>query len=342
MSKLFTTILPSMLAGGLLFGSALGRADDGRRIIGFWPAAADVGGVGAAKKAGSATAPTPPRPPAPPPPRPPAPPHGTPPAPAPPPPVPAVGGLPSGINISIHDGKVTIDGIDKLVDDQINAALASVQANPTVPPEIRAKLQARLEKIRAKVKKRLATIDANNLDEIGDQLGELGDEIGEEMEQFGDEMDAWGDAFGKDLEKKLEKQFAGKGVHVHIDSDDDDDDDIPSPPDVDDDEDIDDAVRDLGDLTLSVDQRAKISQLRAETDTKVAAEKHQLDAASDRLKKLLENTKATPAEVEKAIDDVTQHEAAIRKARIVAWLKARTMLDASQRKKVEDAAKKHK
>ena len=53
MSKLFTTILPSMLAGGLLFGTASTRADDGRSIVGFWPAASDVGAAGAAKAAGS-------------------------------------------------------------------------------------------------------------------------------------------------------------------------------------------------------------------------------------------------------------------------------------------------
>jgi hypothetical protein len=337
MSKLFKTILPSMLAGGFLFGGSLGRADDGRRILGFWPAAADVGGTGAAKKAGVPTPPTPPTPPAAP---------GAPVPPPPPkvpvPPVPGAGGLPAGLNISIHDGKVSIDGIDKLVDDQINAALASVQANPSVPPEIRKKVADRLAKIREKVKKRLAKIDANNLDELGDQLGQLGDEIGEEMDQFGDEMDAWGDKFGKDLEKKLEKSFAGRGIHVQVDDDDDDDADIPSPPDVDDDQDVDDAVRDLGDLSLNPDQRAKISQLRADSDRQVADAKHKLDAASDRLKKLLENPSSGEAEVASAIDAVTQQEAAIRKARIVAWVKARNILSDVQRKKVEDAAKKHK
>jgi hypothetical protein len=161
------------------------------------------------------------------------------------------------------------------------------------------------------------------------------------MDQFGDEMDAWGDKFGKDLEKKLEKSFAGRGFHFDA-SDDDDDSDIPSPPDVDDDEDLDDAVRDLGDLKLDVDERARISQLRADTDRKVADAKHKLDAASDRLKKLLENPKSSEAEVESAIDAVTQQETAIRKARVLAWVKARNILSDEQRKKVEDAAKKHK
>jgi hypothetical protein len=345
MSKLFTTILPSMLAGGLLLGGGIGRADDGRTMVGFWPAASDVGGVGTAKKAGSATAPTPPTPPTPPrvpaagTPVPPVPPHA--PA-APVPPAPQVNGIPPGLNIQIHDGKVQIDGLDKLIDDQINNALQAVQA-PGVPPEVRKKVEERLTKIREKVKKKLAKIDANNLDELGDQLGELGDEIGEEMDQFGEDMDAWGDKFGKDMAKKMEKQFAGKGVHVHVDNDDDDDNDNDmSPPDVDDDRDLDDAVRDLGDLHLSLDERATISQLRADTDKQVAAAKHSLDAASDKLKKLLDNPKSNEVEVANAIDAVSQQEAAIRKARIVAWVKARNILSDDQRKKVEDAAKKHK
>jgi hypothetical protein len=329
--KLFPSI-PSLLALGLLFGSGLGRADDGRAIAGFWPAAADVGGVGAAKKAGSATAPTPPTPPAPPraraPPKPPV------------PPVPSSGGLPPGLNVTIHDGKVQIDGIDKLVDDQINAALQSVQGS-NVPPEIREKVERKLAKIREKVKSRLAKIDANTLDELGEQLGELGDEIGNEMDDFGQEMDAWGEKLGKDIQEKLERKFGKRGVHASNDDEDEDDSDV-STPDVDDDDGLDDAVRDLGDLKLDVDQRAKISALRAETDAKVAAAKHELDAASDRLKKLLENPRASEADVERAIDAVTQQEAAIRRAQIMAWVKARNALDASQRKKVEDAAKKHK
>jgi hypothetical protein len=231
-----------------------------------------------------------------------------------------VNGIPPGLNIQIHDGKVQIDGLDKLIDDQINNALQAVQA-PGVPPEVRKKVEDRLTKIREKVKKKLAKIDANNLDDLGDQLGELGDEIGEEMDQFGEDMDAWGDKFGKDMAKKMEKQFAGKGVHVHVDNDDDNDNDM-SPPDVDDDQDLDDAVRDLGDLKLDVDQRASISKLRAETDAKVASAKHELDASSERLKKLLENPKASEVEVERAIDAVSQQEAAIRRARIVAWVRA--------------------
>ena len=319
--------LPSLLALGLLFGRA--HADDGRAIAGFWPAASDVGASGAAK----AHAPTPPTPPVPPSPKTP----GVPPVPpVPPPALPAFG---NGINISIHDGKVSIEGIDKFVDEQINNAMKGID-NPGVPPEVQKKMHERLERLRTKLKAKLAHIDASNLDQLGDQLGEVGDEIGNEMDQFGEDMNAWGDKFGKDFAKNFAKQWKGNGVHVNVDSDDDDDRDIPEPPDVDDDSDLADAVRDLGDLHLSADQRATISKIRAETDAKVADASHKLDSASDRLKKLLADPKSNEGDVSAAIDSVTTQENAIRKARVLGWVRARAALQADQRDKVEKAAAK--
>ena len=294
--------LPSLLALGLLFGRA--HADDGRAIAGFWPAASDVGAAGTAK----AHAPTPPAPPAPPAP------------------------LPGGINISIHDGKVTVDGIDKLVDEQINNAMKGID-NPGVPPEIQKKMHEKLDKLRAKLKTRLAHIDASNLDQLGDELGDIGDEIGSEMDGFGQDMDAWGEKFGSDMAQKFAKNWK-------FSSHDDGDHDIPEPPDVDDDGDIDDAVRDLGDLHLSVDQRAKISQIRADSDKQVAHAQHELDTASTKLKALLADPKSNEGQVSAAIDAVTTQENAIRKARLLAWVKARNALQDDQRAKVEKAAAK--
>jgi Spy/CpxP family protein refolding chaperone len=128
-------------------------------------------------------------------------------------------------------------------------------------------------------------------------------------------------------------------VHASSDDGDDDDNDVPSVPDVDDDRDVDQAVQDLGDLSLNPDQRAKISALRADSDAKVASAKHALDAASEKLQKLL-SSGGSEAEVSSAIDAVTTQENAIRKARLLAWVRARSFLDASQRAKVEKAAAK--
>lgn len=304
----------------------------GRSLVSFWPAASDAGAAGAAKAAGSAAR-TPPAPPAPPtPPTPPGASHGTK-----PPAGPVAPGVPGGVNVSIHDGRVQIDGIDKMVDEQIDSALRSLD-NPGVPAGVRAKATAHLEKVRAKIKAKLGHIDASNLDQLGEQLGELGDEIGGEMDQFGSDLDTWGDKFGKDIAKKVAKDLARHGLRADAD-DDDDDSDLLSPPDSTDDDDVDQAVRDLGDLSLSADQRARISAERARSDAEYAKAKRALDAASDALEKLIANG-GSEADVSKAIDAVTQEENAIRKARLLAWVRVRSYLDASQRTRVESAAAK--
>ena len=71
----------------------------------------------------------------------------------------------------------------------------------------------------------------------------------------------------------------------------------------------------------------------SERDVKVA--KQQLDKASDALRRQLESGSTNEADISRAIDDVTRAEAAIRKARILTWVKARKELDDTQRRKVE-------
>lgn len=304
--KLISTILPSLLVGGLLFGSAAGIAGPGTPVPPPTPP----------------TAPLPPKPPKP----------------------PKVSKAGSGFTVNIHDGKVQIDGLDDMVDSQIDGALKAVAGNPGIPPAVRDKVVKRLEKVRAKVKARIAHIDTNNVDQLGEELGKLGEEIGDEMEEFGSDMDKFGkdmDEWGKQFEKNFGKDFAKKfgNVNVHVDrqaDDDDDDDDIPGAPDDDDDIDV-DAVRDLGTLNLTQPQRDQLKKLRADSDAKVATAKRELQKASENLEKQLANPGASNADIERSIDAVAQQEAAIRKARILAWVNARNMLDAGQRKKVETA-----
>lgn len=300
--------LMSLLVGALLFGSAVGQADDGR----------------------GPTPPTPPTAPVPPrPPRPPRPPH-------------AAG---SGFNINIHDGKVQIDGLETMVDAQIDAALQGIAHDDNIPPQIRAKVTARLEKVRAKVKKRLAKIDTTDPQRLGEELGQLGEEIGQEMEQFGEEMDKFGadmEQFSKKFEKNWGKNFKFKTYTDNDDNDDRDDDDDRDDEDQDD-HDIDmPAVRDLGDLKLKAPQRDALRKLRAESEAKVANAKRELERAEAQLQKALENVNASDADIARAIDAVAQQEATIRKTRILTWVNARRMLDDSQRQKVEGAARKGK
>ena len=247
----------------------------------------------------------------------------------------------SGISITINNGKIQIDGIKEMVSEQLARAEATIK-NTTMPPEVRAKLEKRLAKVRATVEKRLDHLDATDLDQLGEELGKMGEEIGSQMDDFGKDMDAWGKSFGdqlgKDLAKQLGKSF-GPSHSGHHDDDDDDDDKLSSVPDVDDPDELDEAVADLGDLSLKPPQRDAIQKLRTDSDQQVAAARKALAQASSALTKQLDNVGASDAEIAKAIDAVTQQEAAIRKARILAWHNARRVLDDAQRKKVQDAAK---
>jgi hypothetical protein len=290
MSKLFTTILPSLLAGGLLFGSALTGAQ-----------------------------------PAPPPPPPTAVPPKAPKAPKPP-------------RTDIH---IDLGDIDQLVDEQIKHALQAIGDNPQIPQHVREAMKSRLEKVRIKVKKRIAKISPNDLEQMGEELGKMGEEIGDEMEQFGKDMEKW----GKEFEKNMNKQMKGKKVLVwrgqhdgNVTVDIDDDEDMPDMDDMDD-SDLDDAMKDMGGFKLTPDQKGKLKQLRVDTDAKVSRAKQQLEAASEKLHKQLESDNASEDAIKSSIDDVSKLEAEIRKTRIIAWVRARNMLDNSQRKQVEGAAR---
>jgi len=328
---LFSTVIPSMLAGGLIFGSAFTRADAGPdAALGFWPAAGDLAGATLAQ-----VAPTPPRPPAPPPA------HPAPPA---PPAPPKHGG--SGMSVTFKDGKIDISGVDDMVNEQIENAKRSIE-NAPLPADAKAKLLAKLDKTKAIVAKRLANAKNLTPEQLGEEMGKMGDEIGKEMEEFGDEMAKWGE--------QMEKQWGGSGHHVHIhhgkhtasaDDDDDSDDDtasVPMAPDVDvdtDDDAMKEAIKDLGDLALKPAQRDAIAKLRKESDKTVADAKKQLDQLSTKLHDALGNAAVTDADVAKYVDQISAQEAVIRKVRLLAWVNARRVLDDAQRKRVEDAAKK--
>ena len=316
---LFTVVVPSMLAGGLIFGSAFGHASAGRDdLIGYWPAASDATATGAAKK----VPPPPPALPVPPtPPTPPSPKHGA-------------GG---GVSVSIKDGKVEVDGIEDLVNGQIDAALRAIKDAPGMPPAARAELEQKMAKLRAKLKARFGKLDLSDMDAFGKQM----DQFGKEMDAFGKEMEKWGDQFGKDMGKQMAKRFTRLR---RVDADDDDDDTgIPMAPDVDidvDDSDLKDAIQELKDVALKPVQRDAIGKLRADSDKTVAAAKKQLDDLSDKLHAALGNPATSDADIAKYVDQISAQEATIRKARLLAWANARRVLDDAQRKKIEDAAKK--
>lgn len=350
LKKTLAIALPSLLAGGLLFGTAFGRAEAPRGdLVGFWPVAEGIG-VKVAERAKKA-----PRPPQPPPP-----PHG--PVPPVPPMAPHAPG--GGISVSIHDGKIDIAGVDAMARAQIAAARAQIANNPHMPPQVRDKVLARLDRAAAKLDRQLANVKGKDLDQLGRDLEKMGEELEAEMEGLADELEDLKFDFdakdlGKDLAKKFSKDWATKNFKnfkFQWDSDDDDDDDDDA-DDADDDDDVDDddaddadisgvvpspgpgiaphALADLDHLGLAPAQRDAIAQLGRDSEKAVAAAQVRMDQLSEQLHDELAKPAANQAQIGALIDQVTAQEAAIRKARILGWVKARQILDAKQRAKLE-------
>jgi hypothetical protein len=351
----FALILPPALAGGLLFASAFSRADSGSGgARGFWPAASDevprTGRVLVAQAEPPPTVrrapPVPPVPPVPPPPSPPSPPaHRS-------------HGRDHGVSVSIHGGKIEIDGIAELVQESLEKALETLDRLPDVPPDTRMRLRGRIQGMRNQLSARLGRLKSMDLDRLGPELERMGDEIERQMEGLDGELAQLGDRFGKGFAKKFGKDFArsfGPGIpsvtpgnshdsdDADADDDDDDDDDRaavalpPTPgPDVAD-PDAGPTIAALKGLTLDAVQRTELARLRADSDRQITAAKRDLERMSSRLHDTLRDAEAKEADVAQQIEAISTKEAAIRKARILTWLKVRHMLHTDQRKQVEEA-----
>lgn len=333
-----TIVLPSMLIGGLVFGPALSRAHDGRDDLLAY--ADDPGGShdGTARDADTprrapaprtAQAPTPPPPPAPPrPPRPPRPPQGGP-----------------NINVTIDGHQIDLSGIDGMVRGQLEGVREMIRNNPNIPPQLRDKILARIDRVRSTVDKRLAKLKGKNLEQMGEELEQMGEEIEQAMEGLEEELEQLGEQLGKDIGKRIEKNFKGKNFKFKFDHDDDDDDDlggIPMAPDLDDadDGDMRDAIDGLKGMAIKPQQKEQIAKIRAEADRTVSAARGRLDELSHKLEAALSDPRTSTADIERYVDQISAQEAAIRKARIVSWVKARAVLDDAQRRRIEDAASK--
>jgi hypothetical protein len=338
MSRLRTTfkiVIPSMLVGGLMFGFQFGHAaGGGDEAFGFWPATADVGSTHAVPKAPKPPRRGPPAPPAPP---------------TPPTPLPGAGG---GISISVNGNKVQVHGIDGMVQGQLEAVRQMVRNNPNIPKDLRDKIFSRIDRVKGIVDKRVKNLKVSDLDRLEEELEEMGAELEQAMEGLEEDLEKLGVKLGKDFAGKLAKGKLkidlGKQKHLPDHDDDDDDDDdvddsdfdsIPMSPDVDDD-DMRDAIGDLKDLALSPNQKDRISKLAADSDRNVAEAKRQLDAKSDQLEAALADSRTSDSAIARMVDEISGHEAQIRKARLLAWVNARRVLDDSQRKKIEAAAQK--
>jgi hypothetical protein len=363
----FTTVVPSMIAGGLLFASAFGHADAGREAaLGVWPAAAERALVAQADprprpRPDPWAAPAPPAPPAPP-------------VPAsragawsPSVPVPSPAGPVGshrrqrrghGVSVSIRDGKIELEGVAELVQAQLEAVSGILDGLPDVPPDVRDRIKVRVQAVRARVAARLARLASTDTDKLGAELERMGDDIEKEMTGLDKDLEQLGDKLGKHLAgrvgKELARSLSGHNLSVHTDDSHhhDDDDDGDGDDDDDSDEDDRDAVLDLGradlgdrvaglrNLRIDQAQRAELTKLRAASDAQITTAKRELDALSEQLHDALGDARLNEAEIARQIDAISAKEATIRKARILTWVRARGLLHPDQRKQVEAAASK--
>jgi hypothetical protein len=343
LGTLFATVLPSMIAGGLLLGSA--------------PAASETTGALVVAQADPrprswSRSPVPPVPPTPPvpgtyavPPVPPAP-HR---------------GHGRGISVSIHDGRIEIDGIEELVQDQLERVAAVLDNLPDVPPDVRDRVKGRVKSVRDRLRARFGRLRSLDLDRIGPEMERMGEEIERDMEGLDEDLEQLGAKLGKHFAEKFGRDFArsfgpshlsvpGGHDRDHSDDGDDDDDDADDdtdaealPPNLDadlvDPSDRRAAIAGLKDLHLDPGQQQQLARLRADSERQITEAKRELEAMSDRLHDALGDAGASEADVARQIDLISAKEATIRKARILAWMKVRTLLDQDQRKKVEAAAR---
>jgi len=363
---LFIAIVPPLIVGGLLFVSESGHADAGRdSSLGFWPASSDTAtGVVVAQADPRPRRPRTPLPPAAPPP--PAPP-GSPVPPA--PPAPPVSPTPSpgspvlaghgrhGMTISIHDGKIQIEGIAEMVEEQLNSVLRALDHMPDVAPDARERVKARVRGVRDKVKVRLHKLKSMDLDKLGPEVERIGDDIEKEMEGIDKDLEQLSDKLSKQFAKKFGRDVARTIAPRIADNSDGEPDDENEPDDEDRDTvvvgpnvdlrrivvpDLEDRVATLRKLNLSLnaEQRQKLAKLRVECDQEIANAKRDLDEMSNRLHETLDDASAKESDIDRQIDQISAKEASIRKARIRALVRARLVLG-DQRPQVEEALRRH-
>jgi Spy/CpxP family protein refolding chaperone len=261
------------------------------------------------------------------------------------------------MSISIHNGKVQIDGIVDLVQAQLERVLHVLDNLPDVPPDVRERVRNRVRAVRGKMTGRLSKLKSLDLDKIGPEMDRLGDEIEREMEGLDRDLSQLGDKFGeklgKDLGEKLGKDLARSFSRSHSGHDSDDGDDEDSDDGDDEDKvavampppsDMTDPADALGELkrqlTLGQAQKDQLAKLRADSERKIELAKRELEVMSNRLHDTLGNPSANEADIERQIDQISAKEATIRKARVLTWVRARSLLSPEQRKQVEAAAKK--
>jgi hypothetical protein len=330
--SLAATVIPALLVGALVAPSSSGHAAAGTEDSDW---SGGGGGVivadanhpqrGRIPRAPDPidpwTAPAPPTPP-----RPPAPPRHA-------------RGRHGGVSISIDGNRVQIGGIDELVVEHLDAVRKVLRDNPDIPRDVRDRVNGRMDRVRGVIDRRLKNLKVGDLDRLEAELEKMGEELEQALEGLDRDLAQLGHRLSRDLAKQLGKDLFkglarrgsvdfGRRDHDpdHDDDDDDADDDVGDPG---------AAISQLRGLALDARQRDTIRSLHARSEAQVTALERELEASSQRLEAALSDPKTTDAEVIRLVDQVSGHEAAIRKAKLLTWVQARRVLDADQVRQIE-------
>lgn len=255
-----------------------------------------------------------------------------------------------GLSISVRNGKIHIDGLDQLVAGHLQSVRDMLANHPNLPKDVRDKITARMDRVKAIVDKNIKSLDTSDLDKLEQQVEKMGDELEKALEGLDEDLDKLGDKWGKDLAKDIQKGLkdmkdlkigpdpAPPADPADDDDNDTDDDNLPNASTDPSTDDVNAAVDSLKNFALKPAQKDAIAKLRVDTDKLVELERARLEVASKELEMALGDVNVQAAVIERAVDKVTAHEAAIRKARLLTWVQARNLLDPDQRKQLEAAA----
>lgn len=238
--------------------------------------------------------------------------------------------------------------------EQLDTAREQIRLAP-LPARLRDRLLARLDQIANSV--------GQHLDRAGDGSGDfeadmerMGEEIEAEMEEMAKEFEKMGEDFAKNFDGKdwsfdpgdvdmdnfvppvppvppvapvaprapLPPRAAASGIDVDVDMSDLD------------------LVIDVDNLALGADQIEALHLIFEDEQRVVEPAREALDDAAEVLREALDNPDIDEREVGKMVDEISEQEARIRKAQILAWVKTRSVLDDRQRDRVEKAKVKRK
>jgi hypothetical protein len=312
--------------------------------------------------------PTPPEPPEPPepgvaprPPRPPRP--ARPPRPPRPPQAPHAHG-----KVSVHippEVRAQVEAELHRARGDIDRAIAEIEQNPHIPGPMKVKLKVKLGKLR--------NADLDELIEMAGEMDEFGKEMEKWGEQLSRDIEKDVEKAFKDGKFKFKGKDFDYDYDYDFDDDDDDQDDVDDEDDQDDVDDQDDddldpwqgtapsgpgrmgrlphppsapVIIDLGDpdfaldvdiddLQLSPQQRGELKRIHTAEKAAIAPAARRIDQLSRELRGELETDDTSDAEINRLVDEISQQESVVRKARLSSLIKTRKLLSTAQRTKVD-------